>query len=120
MARHDVSTKLPTFYGRAGTESNTHLLGLLCCLKQADSSLFFYGLNIPIDWARGALPSQNVQATSLFITLSRLDYFDIALLKSRPLVTRCMSEQCAFQSRSSFFFFPFFFSLLILFGLESY
>lgn len=120
MARHDVSTKLPTFYGRAGTESNTHLLGLLCCLKQADSSLFFYGLNIPTDWARGALPSQNVQATSLFITLSRLDYFDIALLKSRPLVTRCMSEQCAFQSRSSFFFFPFFFSLLILFGLESY
>jgi len=41
--------------------SQTHIsLAGVAVFKQADSSMFFYELNITIDWTREALPSKNV------------------------------------------------------------
>lgn len=41
--------------------SQTHIsLAWVAVLKQADSSMFFYELNISIDWTREALPSRNI------------------------------------------------------------
>lgn len=58
--------------------SQTHIsLAWVAVLKQADSSMFFYELNITIDWTREALPSKDIEGTFQYI------YQDLVILMLR-------------------------------------